>query len=70
MCVVFLCIPHAVSLQIASLAQSTLSAMASGGTSQTTSVQIMHVFILCCSTQIVCVPSVRIFLVIWCVLIK
>ena len=32
-----------------------LSTMATGDSSQTTQVQILHVFMLCCSTQIVCV---------------
>ena len=48
----YLCTPHAVSLQIATLAQSTLSPKAAGDASQTTLVQIMYVFLLCCSTQI------------------
>ena len=30
-----------------------LSAMAAGDTSQTTPAQIVHIFVLCCSTQIV-----------------
>ena len=34
-------------------ARCTLSIMAAGDTSQTTPVKIMHVFMLCCSTQIV-----------------
>ena len=41
-----------VSLQIAILVQSMLSAMAAGDASQTTPVQIMHTFVLCCFTQI------------------
>ena len=48
---------QAVSLQIASLMQSTLSTMAAVDASQTTPEQIMHVFVLCCSTQIVGVYS-------------
>ena len=41
-----------VSLQIATLVQSMLSAMAAGDASQTTQVQIMHAFMLCYFTQI------------------
>ena len=44
---------HAVSLQIPTLAQSTLSTMAAGDASQTTPIQIAHVFMLLSSTQIV-----------------
>ena len=51
-------ISHAVSLQVASLARSTLSAMIAGDPSQTTLVQITHVFfMLCCCTQIGCVEQ-------------
>ena len=50
---------QAVSLQIASLTQSTLSTiiMAAVDASQITPEQIMHVFVLCCSIQIVGVYS-------------
>ena len=41
-----LCIPHAVSLQITTLAQSTLSTTAAGDASQTTLVQIIYVLCL------------------------
>ena len=55
--------PHAVSLQVASLAQSTLNAMVAGDPSQTTPVQITHVFfVLCCCTQIGCVHRFSSFL--------
>ena len=51
-------ISHEVSLQVASLARSTLSAMVAGDPSQTTPVQITHVFfVLCCCTQIKCVEQ-------------
>ena len=40
------------SLQIATLAWSTLSTMVAGDTSQTTPVKIIHVFVLCCFAQI------------------
>ena len=51
-------ISHAVSLQVALLARSTLSAMVAGDPSQYTPVQIMHVFfMLCCCTQIGCVEQ-------------
>ena len=48
-----LCIPHVVILQTATLAQSKLRTMAAGDASQTAPVQIAHVFVLCCSRQIV-----------------
>ena len=41
-----------VSLQIATLVQSVLSAMAAGDASHTTPVQITHAFMLCCFTKI------------------
>ena len=41
-----------VNLLIATLAQNTPSAMAAGDASQTTPVQITHIFMLCCFTQI------------------
>ena len=51
-------ISHAVSLQLASLARSMLSAMVAGDPSQTTPVQITLVFfVLCCCTQIGCVEQ-------------
>ena len=66
----FLCTSSfAVSLQIASLAQSTLSTMAAGDAQLTTPVQIMHVFVLCSTACVQFIP-VRVLLVIWCVLIK
>ena len=51
-------VSHAVSLQVASLARSTLNTMVVGDLSQTTPVQITHVFfLLCCRTQIGCVEQ-------------
>ena len=47
--------------------------MAAGNASQTTSVGIMHVFVLCCTTQIVVCTiliPVKVLLRTWCVLIN
>ena len=41
-----------VSLLIATLAQNMSSAMAAGDASQTTPVQITHIFMLCCFAEI------------------
>ena len=41
-----------VSLQIPTLAQNMLSTMVAGDASQTTPVQIMHIFMMCCFTHI------------------
>ena len=49
----YVAIFHAVSLQIATLTQSTLNTMTASDASQTTPVQIIHVFMRYCSTQIV-----------------
>ena len=46
------------SVQVASLARSTLIAIVAGDPSQTTPVQITHVFfMLCCCIQIGCVEQ-------------
>ena len=55
-----LCIPHAVSLHNATLARSMLISMPAGDASQTTPVQIMQVYVLCCSTQIAHVATILI----------
>ena len=59
-----LCIPDAISLQNATLAWSRPSAMAAGDASQTTPVQITHVFVLCC------LIPVRALVITWCALIN
>ena len=47
-------------IQLGTLAQSLLSIVAAGDASQTTPVQITHVFMLCYSTQIVHVATILI----------
>ena len=69
-------ISYAVSLKIASLALRTLKVMAAGDATQTTSVQIMHVFKFSCCIVLQITPAcvslipVRVLFVIWCVLIN
>ena len=68
-----LSIPHAVTLQIATLAPTTVSTVATGDLSQNTPIQSTRVFVLCCSTQMalcgILIP-VSVLLVTWRVLIN
>ena len=57
LCLLYFLCSHAVSLQIASLVQSRLRTMTAGEDSQTTPVQIMYVFAMCCYTCPICVEQ-------------